>query len=60
MKLAKSIALIGLAVIGCASYSARELPLPDRKGFSSATERSGIWVGAKAYSDIDRQQSYLV
>ena len=54
--------LTGLAaamVCGCASYSARELPGPERARFSSTMERQGITVSVEAYTDADRQRTYL-
>jgi len=58
-KPAVSIALVSLVLVGCSSYSARELPALDRVRFSSRAEREGIGVSAEAYTDLERQQTYL-
>lgn len=53
------LAVVGTLVVGCASYTARELPAPDARSFSTTAERAEVTVSADAYSDTDRQMAYL-
>lgn len=59
MRAVAFVSLASLVLCGCASYSARELPTPDRGRYSSTVESQAVWASTEAYSDADRQKAYL-